>query len=223
MGSRAGSTGIGQKEERQERAVAERDGGMGRGAAGVEQQAYQRQQQAFEQNQRKQEMSLQEQKFAEEKTEHAATLEHWNITNLLHGREADYKDREQLEKENEVDLNVQKWAIENGAYLAPSLPNNGVPENGPEMMRAMTKNPAAFTPPAGTGRLLVKKYDFDHLDHDSKNGWTEDGKPVDWSKHLTLSVFYVRSNPTDKSPIAMSGADWHRPYGVNSRQEAIPP
>jgi len=47
----------------------------------------------------------------------AATLEHWNITNLMHGREADFKDREQLEKENDVDLNVQKWSIDNGAYL----------------------------------------------------------------------------------------------------------
>lgn len=189
-------------------------GGVGRGASGVEQQAYARQQQALVNSQRKQELSLDQQKFDEEKMQHAATLEHWNLENLNHGREADYRDREQLEKENEVDLNVQKWAIDNGAFIA-SIPNNGVAGNGPGMMKAMTNNPAAFNPPVGMGRLLVKKYDFDHLDHDSKNGWTENGKPVDWSKHLTWSVYYVPSNPTDKAPISMSGADWHRLYGVN--------
>jgi hypothetical protein len=52
------------------------------------------------------------------------------------------------------------------------------------------------------------------LDH-GKDGWTEDGKPVDWSKHMTWTIYYVPSNPTDKSPISMSGADWHRLYGVN--------
>jgi hypothetical protein len=190
-------------------------GGMGRGASGVEQQAYQRQQQAQTNAQHKQEMTLEQQKFDEEKMQHASTLEHWNLENLARGREADYRDREQLQKENETDLNIQKWAVDNGAFLAPTVPNNGVPGNGPSMMAAMTKNPAAFNPPAGMGRLLVKKYDFDRLDHDSKNGWTEDGKPVDWSKHLTWSVYYAPSNPTDKAPISMSGADWHRLYGVN--------
>jgi hypothetical protein len=32
-------------------------------------------------------MSLEQQEFDEEKTEHAATLEHWNIENLMHGRD----------------------------------------------------------------------------------------------------------------------------------------
>jgi hypothetical protein len=87
-------------------------GGLGRGAAGVEQQAYQRDQQAQQQAQtnaqHKQEMTLEQQKFDEEKMQHAAAAEHWNIQNLLSEREADYRDREQLEKENEIDLNVQK-------------------------------------------------------------------------------------------------------------------
>jgi hypothetical protein len=190
-------------------------GGMSRGESSVEQQAYQRQQQAQTNAQHRQEMTLEQEKFDEEKMQHASTLEHWNLENLARGREADYRDREQLEKENEIDLNVQKWAIDNGAFIAPTVPNNGVPGNGPDMMKAMTKNPAAFTPPAGMGRLLVKRYDFDSLDHDSKDGWTEDGKPVDWSKHLTWSVYYAPSNPTDKAPISMSGADWHRLYGIN--------
>jgi hypothetical protein len=190
-------------------------GGFARGGNAVNQQAHQRAQEAQTNAQHKQEMSLEQQKFEEEKMQHAAAAEHWNIQNFLSEREADYRDREQLEKENEMDLNVQKWAVENGAFVAPSIPQNGVPGNGPSMMAGMIKNPAAFNPPAGMGRLVIKKYDFDSLDHDSKNGWTEDGKPVDWSKHLTWTVFYAPSNPTDKAPISMSGADWHRLYGVN--------
>ena len=57
-------------------------------------------------------MSLEERKFDEEKVMHQATLEHWGIENLANAREADYRDREQLNKENEQDENVQKWARE---------------------------------------------------------------------------------------------------------------
>lgn len=96
-------------------------------------------------------MTLEQQKFGEEQIQHQATLEQWNVENLMHGREADYRNREQLEKENEADLNIQKWAIDQGAYVAPTIPNNGVPGNGPGMMQAMIKNPQAFNPPAGMG------------------------------------------------------------------------
>jgi hypothetical protein len=197
-------------------------GGLGRGASGVELQNHQRQQQAQELAMKKQQMTLEQQKFDEEKTQHQATLEHWNMENLARGREADYRDREQLEKENEVDLNVQKWAVDNGAFVAPSIPQNGVPGNGPTMMKAMTKNPTAFNAPAGMGRLLVKKYDFDSLDHDSKNGWTENGKPVDWSKHLTWTVLYVPHNPADKAPISMKASEWTRLYNVKFPQGTDP-
>jgi hypothetical protein len=140
---------------------------------------------------------------------HAATLEHWNIENLAHGREADYRDREQLDKENEQDENVQKWAIENGAFIAPSIPHNGEPNNGPDLMKAMVSDPNRFNPPPGMGRLIVKKYSFEGLDHDAKNGWTQDGKPVDWSKHLQWTVMYAPSNPTDKTPISNRGLSFH--------------
>jgi len=170
-------------------------GGLGRGAVGVEQQAYQRRQQAQQEAQtnaqHKQEMTLEQQKFDEEKMQHASTLEHWNLENLARGREADYRDREQFEKENEIDLNVQKWAVDNGAFVAPSIPQNGVPGNGPDMMKAMTKNPVAFNPPAGVGRLIVKKYDFDNLDHDTKNGWTEDAKPARRNEESVAPVVIV--------------------------------
>jgi hypothetical protein len=189
--------------------------GFSRGGNAVEQQNYERQKDAQAAAQKKQELSLEQQKFKEEQALHAATLEHWNIESLAHGREADFKDREQLQKENEQDENIQKWASENGGFIAPSIPNNGVPGNSQDLMKSMVKNPAAFNPPAGMGRLLVKKYDFDGLDHDAKDGWTEDGKPVDWSKHMTWTIYYVPSDPSDKTPISMSGADWHRLYGVN--------
>jgi hypothetical protein len=189
--------------------------GVGRGASAVEQQNYKRQQDAQAAAEKKQSMTLEQQKFDEEKVMHAATLEHWNMENLAHGREADYRDREQLDKENLQDENIQKWAAENGGFIAPNIPGNGVPGNGPDLMKAMIKDPSRFNPPANMGRLIVKKYDFDSLDHDAKDGWTENGKPVDWSKHLTWSVYYVPSNPSDQNPISMSGADWHRLYGVN--------
>ncbi len=79
----------------------------------------------------------------------------------------------------------------------------------------MVKNPSAFQPPSGMGRLLVKKYDFQDLDHDSKDGWTENGKPVDWSKRLTWTVYYVPSTSTSSNSVSMSAAEWHRLYGVN--------
>jgi len=196
--------------------------GFSRGGNAVVQQQYQRQQAAQEQQQRQEQMSLEERKFQEEQMQNKAQLEHWNLENLARGREADYRDRDQLLHENEQDANIQKWAAENGAYLAPSIPNNAVPGNGPELMKQMAQNPARFNPPSGMGRLLVKQYDFDGLDHDSKNGWTEDGKPVDWSKHLKWSVYYVPQNSTDKNQITMSGADWHRLYGVNFPADADP-
>jgi hypothetical protein len=189
--------------------------GFAKGGNAVQQQNYQRQQDAQAAAQKKQGLTLEQQKFDEEKTIHAATLEHWNIEQLMHGREADFKDREQLDKENEQDENIQKWASENGAFIAPTIPGNGVPGNGQDMMKNMIKNPAAFNPPTGMGRLVIKKYDFDRLDHDAKDGWTENGKQVDWSKHMTWTIFYVPSNASDKTPISMSGADWHRLYGVN--------
>ena len=83
------------------------------------------------------------------------------------------------------------------------------------MMKAMIKDPNRFNPPSGMGRLIIKKYDFDSLDHNAKDGWTENGKPVDWSKRLTWTVFYVPTNSSDSNPILMSGADWHRLYGIN--------
>jgi hypothetical protein len=190
-------------------------GGLGRGGTAVEQQTYQRQQQAQAQAQRQQAASLEERKFDQQQMMDSATLEHWNSQNLANAREADYRERDQLLKENDQDANIQKWAVENGAYLAPTIPNNGVPGNGPDLMKRMVQNPALFNPPAGTSRLLVKHYDFDGLDHDAKNGWTENGKPVDWSKHLQWDVYYVPQNSADKNEISMSGADWHRLYGVN--------
>jgi hypothetical protein len=32
---------------------------------------------------------------------------------------------------------------------------------------------------------------------------------------MTWTIFYVPSSASDKTPISMSGADWHRLYGVN--------
>ncbi|MGA8500903.1 MAG: hypothetical protein WB683_05100 [Candidatus Sulfotelmatobacter sp.] len=187
-------------------------GGLARGGAGVEQQQYQRQQQAQENARKQQQQTLEEQKFEEEKTQNAATLEHWNMENIARGREADYRDREELRSEEAQEENVEKWATENNAYLAPIVPQNGVAGNGPALMKAMVANPAAFQPPAGMGRLITKHYDFDGLDHDSKNGWTENGKPVDWSKHLTWNVYYV---PPGGGKVSMTGSDWQKFYHVN--------
>ena len=189
--------------------------GLARGGNAVSQQEYARQQAAQEQNLRRQSMGLEESKFEEEKAVHAGQMEQWNIQNLMAGREADYRDREQLLKENEQDANVQKWAIDNGGYLAPSIPHNGEPGNSQQLMNDMTRDPARFNPPAGVGRLLVKSYDFNGLTHDSKNGWTEkDGSPADWNKHLTWSIYYVPSNSTESKPISMSASEWTRLYGV---------
>ena len=188
-------------------------GGFSKGGNAVQQQEYQRQQQAQQAANEQKKMGLEEQKFDEEKMQHKAALEQWNIENLMHGREADYRDREQFLKENEQDANVQEWAVENGAYLAPSVRNNGEPGNGQQLMEDMTRNPDRFNPPAGVGRLLVKHYDFDGLGHDTKNGWTEkDGSPVDWNKRIAWSVYYVPRS--DSKPIAMSASEWTRLYGV---------
>jgi len=163
--------------------------------------------------QKQRQMSVEEQRLAEEKSQHAATLEHWNLENLARAHEADYRDREDLLQENRQDADIQKWAAENGAYLAPTIKNNGVPGNGPDLMKAMVANPAAFNAPDGMSRLITKHYSFDGLDHDSKNGWTEDGKPVDWSKHMTWNVYYVPQTTKGK-PISMSAADWSSLYNV---------
>jgi hypothetical protein len=196
--------------------------GLGHGFAGVEQQNYQRQQDAQKQQREQQAANLEQDKFKEEKTMHASALEHWNMENLAHEREADLKDREQLEKENEQELNIQKWAVENGAFIAPTVPFNGKPNNGLDMMRAMTKNPDAFNPPAGMGRLVVKQYNFNGLDHDAKNGWTENGQPVDWSKHLTWTVYYSPSSSATKTDISMSAKEWTELYGVKFPKDTDP-
>jgi hypothetical protein len=188
-------------------------GGFARGGNAVQQQEYQRQQQAQEQGQKQQAMSLEERKFDEEKTQHSATLEHWNLENLARARETDYRDRDQLEKEEAQEENVQRYAIENGARLA-SIPNNGVAGNGPSLMKAMVNNPKAFAPPDGYSRLLTKSIDFSGLDRDAKNGWTKDGKPVNWADHMKWSVYYVPQNGDGKKPVSMSGADWQKYYGV---------
>lgn len=188
--------------------------GFSRGGAGVMAQEYQRQQDAFARQRQTQQMSLEQQRFEEERTQHRAQLEQWNLENLARGREADYRDRDQLLKENEQDANVQKWTIDNGGYLA-SIPNNAVPGNGPELMQAMIKDPARFQAPPGVGRLLVKNYDFNGLNHDSKGGWTEkDGSPVDWSKHLTWSVYWLPNTSSENKPISMTASEWTRLYGV---------
>lgn len=188
-------------------------GGLGRGGAGVEQQQYERAQQRQQQERQQRQMTLEEQKFAEEKTQHAATLEHWNLENLARGREADYKNREWLEKEEAQEENVQRYAIENGAKLA-SIPHNNENGNGPGLMKAMVSNPQAFAAPAGYGRLLTKSFDFSGLDYDAKQGWTEGGKPVNWADHMKWSLYFVPQNTADKHPITMSGADWQKYYGV---------
>jgi hypothetical protein len=187
--------------------------GVARGGNAVQQQQYQRQQQVQEQQRQQQEMSLEERKFDEEKTQHQATLEHWNLENLARAREADYRDRDQLEKEEAQEENVQRYAIENGARLAP-VPNNGVPGNGPALMKAMVNNPKAFAPPDGYSRLLTKSIDFSGLDRDDKNGWTEKSKPVNWADHMKWSVYYVPQNAGGKQPVSMSGAEWQKFYGV---------
>jgi hypothetical protein len=97
--------------------------GLARGGNAVQAQVYQRQQDAQALAQKKRQMPLEQQKFAEEKMQHQATLEQWGVENLTHAREADYRDREQLNKENEVDLNIQKWAVDQGAFVAPTIPN----------------------------------------------------------------------------------------------------
>jgi hypothetical protein len=140
-------------------------------------------------------------------------LEHWNIENLARGREADFRDREQLEKEQELDENVQKWALANNAQLA-AIPGNATPGNGPRLMRDMVNNPSSFQAPQGYGRLLTKHIDFQGLDHDPKNGWTENSKQVDWSKHLRWDVYYVPINTEAKGKVAMNGGDWAKYYGV---------
>lgn len=60
----------------------------------------------------------------------------------------------------------------------------------------------------------MKRYDFDGLKHDAKDKWTENGKPVDWSKHLTRTVFYAPNNPTSKQEISMKVSEWTKLYGV---------
>lgn len=196
--------------------------GLGHGATAVANQNYQRQQQAKEEQRQQQSANLEQDKFKEEKAMHQSALEHWNMENLAREREADFKDREQLEKENGQDLDIQKWAIQNGAYIAPTVPYNGKPNNGLDMMRAMTKNPEAFNPPAGMGRLVLKQYNFDGLDHDAKNGWTENGQPVDWSKHLTWTVYYSPVNTASKTDISMSAKEWTDLYGVKFPKDTDP-
>ena len=124
--------------------------GLARGGNAVAQQQYERQQAAQEQNMRRQQMGLEEQKFEEQQAEHAASIEQWNIQNLMAGREADYRDREQLLKENEQDANIQKWAIDNGGYLAPTIPHNGEPGNSQQLMKDMTRDPASFQSASGS-------------------------------------------------------------------------
>ena len=187
--------------------------GLSRGAAGVEQQTYQRQQDEFARQRQTQQMSLEERRFKQEQIEHQATLEHWNMENLARGREADYRDREWLQREQAQDNDVQKWAIQNSAHLA-SIPGNAVPGNGPKLMRDMVNNPQSFQAPSGHGRLLIKHFDFTGLDHDEKNGWTENGKPVDWSRHLQWDIYYVPLNAQSKKQVVMPGADWEKYYGV---------
>jgi hypothetical protein len=187
--------------------------GFARGGNAVQQQEYQRQQQGQAQTEKQQAMSLEERKFDEGKTQHAATLEHWNLENLARAREADYKDRDQLEKEEAQEENVQRYVIANGARLA-SIPNNGVAGNGPALMKAMVSNPRAFAAPDGYSRLLTKSIDFSGLDRDAKNGWTEKGKPVNWADHMKWSVYYVPQNGDGKKPVSMSGADWQQFYGI---------
>ena len=192
-------------------------GGLGRGASGVEQQNYARQQAAqqtaFDQQQRRQQMSIEQQRADDEMKMHAAQMEQWNLESLARAREADYRDRDQLEKEQSQDDNLQKWAVESNAQLAP-IPGNATPGNGPKMMRDMTNNPASFQAPQGYGRLLTKHLSFDGLDYDSKTGWTEGGKPVDWSKHMQWDVYYVPLDPQSQKKIVMSGANWEKYYGV---------
>jgi hypothetical protein len=187
--------------------------GFTRGGNAVQQQQYARQQQAQQRARQKEEMSLEERKFDEEKTQHSATLEHWNLENLAHARDADYRDREELEKEQAQEENVQKYAIENGGTLA-SIPHNNESGNGPTLMKAMVNNPQSFAAPDGYGRLIAKAIDFSGLDHNAKNGWTENGKEVDWSQHMKWSVYYVPKNADGKRPVTMSGADWQKYYGV---------
>lgn len=192
-----------------------------RGGAGVLEHDEQQRQQAQEQARKQQAMSLEEQRFKEEQAQHQATMAHWELENIGRAREADFRDRDQLMQENKQDENVQEWAIKNGARLA-GINNNDVPGNGPALMKAMTTNPQAFAPPSGYGRLVTKHYSFDGLDHDSKNGWTENGKPVDWSGHLTWSIYYVPQTSADRDQISMTGKEWHDLYGVTFPKDADP-
>jgi hypothetical protein len=185
--------------------------GFSRGGNAVAQQTYARQQQGEENAMRHQQVGIEEQRLDEERTVHQAEFEHWNLESIARAREADYRDRDQLQKEQLQDENLAKWAIENNARLA-SIPGNATPGNGPQLMRDMTNNPTSFNAPPGYGRLLVKHFDFDGLDY-GKDGWAEDGKPVDWSKHMRWDLYFV---PIDKAkkPVTMSGADWAKYYDV---------
>jgi len=187
--------------------------GLARGGNAVVQQQREAQQAAFEQNQRRQQMTIEQQRADDETKMHAAQMEQWNLESLARAREADYRDRDQLTKEQEQDDNLQKWAVESNAQLAP-IPGNATPGNGPKLMRDMTNNPASFQAPQGYGRLLTKHLSFDGLDYDAKNGWTENGKPVDWSKHMQWDVYYVPLDPQSQKKIVMSGANWEKYYGV---------
>jgi hypothetical protein len=188
-------------------------GGIAAGGAAGMGWRDQQDQQNRDQAQKKKQFTLDEQRAQDEHIAHAATLEHWNLESLARARESDYRDREQLEKEEVQDENIQKWSIDNGAQLA-SIPGNATPGNGPKLMRDMVNNPDSFKAPEGYGRLLVKHYDFDDLDHDSKDGWTENGKPVDWSKHMTWSIYYAPTNSTSNKPVTMSGEDLENNYGI---------
>lgn len=186
--------------------------GLGRGGNAVNQQNYQRQQATQEQARKQQEMSLEQAKFNEEKQQHQATLEHWNLEDLARAREVDYRDRRELEEEEAQEENLQRYAIENGAKLA-TIPHNGESGNGPTLMKQMIANPQSFAAPDGYGRLITKTIDFSGLNHDSKNGWSEDGKAVNWADHMKWNVFFV-PHPTGKQTVSMTGAQWGKLYGV---------
>lgn len=194
-------------------------GGAARGGNTVLQQQYQRQQQAQAQAQKQQEMSLEQNKFNEQKIQQQATLEHWNMENLAHAREADFHDREELEKEQGQEDNLQKFAIDSNARLA-NIPHNDEAGNGSTLMKAMVNNPEAFKAPDGYGRLLTKHIDFTGLQHDEKNGWTENGKPVDWNNHMQWSLYYVPQGGEKGVKVTMSGADWQKYYGVKGLDPA---
>jgi len=188
-------------------------GGIAAGGVAGMQARDDRDQQNRDQAEKKKQLSLEEQRAQDEHLLHAATLEHWNLESLARSRESDFRDREQLEKEEVQDENIQKWSIENGAQIA-SIPGNATPGNGPKLMRDMVNNPDSFKAPEGYGRLIVKHYDFDGLDHDSKNGWSENGRPVDWNKHMTWSIYFAPTNTTNTKPVTMSGRDLEKNYDI---------